>query len=194
MSLAQRLRAEGRQEGRQEGIALGAARTKVQMLERMMHSGRSRYPVCRGGLDEVIGVVSAPKLLQQAMEGRELSLAESSEDVRGELHGEEGLGEGAIRRAGGYGDKIGVRGTLEPVGGDDCEAARCRHRSTRVEGTDPEVERRHTVVGAVDAEDLSEDPELEGRGARCEQGSDDLNHRTRMAENKRTTPDLPLVA
>ena len=109
-------------------------------------------------------------------------------------NGEEGLGEGAIRRAGGYGDKIGVRGTLEPVGGDDCEAARCRHRSTRVEGTDPEVERRHTVVGAVDAEDLSEDPELEGRGARCEQGSDDLNHRTRMAENKRTTPDLPLVA
>ncbi|TMH13284.1 MAG: HlyC/CorC family transporter [Betaproteobacteria bacterium] len=36
----------------------------------------SRYPVCRGGLDDVVGVVSAQSLLQQLMQGRQLSLTE----------------------------------------------------------------------------------------------------------------------
>ena len=36
MSLAQRLRAEGRNEGRNEGIAIGEARAKVQLLERLL--------------------------------------------------------------------------------------------------------------------------------------------------------------
>jgi len=36
----------------------------------------SRYPVCRGGLDDVVGVISAQKLLQQAMQGQPLNLAE----------------------------------------------------------------------------------------------------------------------
>ncbi len=53
--------------------------TREALLAVLAQEGHTRYPVCRGGLDEVIGVVSAPKLLQQAMEGRELSLAESLE-------------------------------------------------------------------------------------------------------------------
>jgi putative hemolysin len=40
-----------------------------QMLERMMHSGRSRYPVCRGSLDDVIGVVAAHTLLPPLAQG-----------------------------------------------------------------------------------------------------------------------------
>ncbi|MES2887602.1 MAG: hemolysin family protein [Pseudomonadota bacterium] len=36
----------------------------------------SRYPVCRGGLDDVMGVVSAQSLLQQVTQGRALELTE----------------------------------------------------------------------------------------------------------------------
>ncbi|HEY9240097.1 MAG TPA: hemolysin family protein [Burkholderiaceae bacterium] len=36
----------------------------------------SRYPVCRGGLDDVLGVISAQTLLQQVMKGRPMALAE----------------------------------------------------------------------------------------------------------------------
>lgn len=36
----------------------------------------SRYPVCRGGLTDVLGVVSAQTLLQQLLQGQPLSLAE----------------------------------------------------------------------------------------------------------------------
>jgi putative hemolysin len=36
----------------------------------------SRYPVCRGGLDDVLGVVSTQSLLQQLMQGRPLDLTQ----------------------------------------------------------------------------------------------------------------------
>jgi putative hemolysin len=36
----------------------------------------SRYPVCRGGLDEVLGVISAQTLLQQVTRGEALTLKE----------------------------------------------------------------------------------------------------------------------
>lgn len=36
----------------------------------------SRYPVCRGGLGDVLGVISAQTLLQQLMKAQQLSLAE----------------------------------------------------------------------------------------------------------------------
>ncbi len=36
----------------------------------------SRYPVCRGGLNDVLGVVSAQTLLQQQLQGQPLSLTE----------------------------------------------------------------------------------------------------------------------
>ena len=37
----------------------------------------SRYPVCRGGLGDVLGVISAQSLLQQVMQGRPISLADN---------------------------------------------------------------------------------------------------------------------
>ena len=52
------------------------ARRSQQMLERMMHSGRSRYPVCRGSLDDVIGVVAAHTLLPPLAQGLEPDLNE----------------------------------------------------------------------------------------------------------------------
>lgn len=58
-------------------IDVGASRE--ELLSVLVQEGHTRYPVCRGSLDDVIGVVSAHKLLQQAMEGLELSLADSLE-------------------------------------------------------------------------------------------------------------------
>ncbi|MBV9891869.1 MAG: CBS domain-containing protein, partial [Rhizobacter sp.] len=39
-------------------------------------SEHSRYPVCRGGLDDVLGVISAQRLLQQAIQGRTIAVNE----------------------------------------------------------------------------------------------------------------------
>jgi putative hemolysin len=50
-------------------VWLDAGAPIEQMLERMMHSGRSRYPVCRGSLDDVIGVVAAHTLLPPLSQG-----------------------------------------------------------------------------------------------------------------------------
>ena len=57
-------------------VWLDAAAPFEQTLERMVHSGRSRYPVCRGGLDEVIGVVAAHTLLPPLAQGRQPDLNE----------------------------------------------------------------------------------------------------------------------
>ena len=47
-----------------------------EVLRVITENGRSRYPVCRGGLDDVQGVVSAQTLLQRALRGEPLALAE----------------------------------------------------------------------------------------------------------------------
>jgi putative hemolysin len=57
-------------------VWLDAGAPIEQMLERMMQSGRSRYPVCRGGLDDVIGVVAAHTLLPPLAQGRKPDLNE----------------------------------------------------------------------------------------------------------------------
>jgi putative hemolysin len=57
-------------------VWLDAGAPIEQMLERMMHSGRSRYPVCRGSLDEVIGVVAAHTLLPPLAQGLKPDLNE----------------------------------------------------------------------------------------------------------------------
>ena len=57
-------------------VWLDAAAPIEQMLERMVQSGRSRYPVCRGGLDEVIGVVAAHTLLPPLAQGLKPDLNE----------------------------------------------------------------------------------------------------------------------
>jgi putative hemolysin len=44
--------------------------------QRIAEDEHTRYPVCRGGLGDVLGVMSAQTLLQQLMTGRPLSLTE----------------------------------------------------------------------------------------------------------------------
>ena len=55
---------------------LDAAASREEVLAALTENEHSRYPVCRGGLDDVLGVVSAQSLLQQALQGRELALTE----------------------------------------------------------------------------------------------------------------------
>lgn len=43
-------------------------------LKKVVDSDHARFPVCRGGLREVVGVVSARQLLKQAVQGEKMSL------------------------------------------------------------------------------------------------------------------------
>jgi putative hemolysin len=61
---------------RVEIVWLDAGATPQEVLSVITDEEHSRYPVCRGGLDDVVGVVTAQSLLQQQMEGRPLSLTE----------------------------------------------------------------------------------------------------------------------
>jgi putative hemolysin len=61
---------------RAEIVWLEATATPDEVLKVIGEVEHTRYPVCRGGLDDVLGVVSAPALLQQAMQGRALDLTE----------------------------------------------------------------------------------------------------------------------
>jgi putative hemolysin len=58
---------------------LDAASTHEDLLALVGRSDHTRFPVCRGGLGDVLGVVSAQRLLKQVMQGRELSLADELE-------------------------------------------------------------------------------------------------------------------
>ncbi|HET7795027.1 MAG TPA: hemolysin family protein [Rhizobacter sp.] len=57
-------------------VWLDAAASPDAVLRAMAHQEHSRYPVCRGGLSDVLGVVTAQTLLQQQMQGQPLSLTE----------------------------------------------------------------------------------------------------------------------
>jgi magnesium and cobalt exporter, CNNM family len=50
-------------------VYLDVAMPMQQNLDTVSTSRHSRFPVCRGGLDEVLGVVSAKQLLRQALNG-----------------------------------------------------------------------------------------------------------------------------
>lgn len=50
-----------------------------EVLQLITENEHSRYPVCRGGLEDVIGIVSSQTLLQQALKGGELKLTERLE-------------------------------------------------------------------------------------------------------------------
>ncbi len=49
--------------------------TPAEVLAVLREHGFSRYPVCRGGLSEVLGIAHAPTLLARALEGQALDLA-----------------------------------------------------------------------------------------------------------------------
>jgi putative hemolysin len=61
---------------RVEIVWLDAQASSDEVLDVITQAEHSRYPVCRGGLDDVVGVVTAQSLLQQQMQGRALSLTE----------------------------------------------------------------------------------------------------------------------
>ncbi|MET0517661.1 MAG: hemolysin family protein [Burkholderiaceae bacterium] len=50
-----------------------------QVLDILRAHGYSRYPVCRGGLNDVLGVASAQALLQRSLAGEPLALGENLE-------------------------------------------------------------------------------------------------------------------
>jgi putative hemolysin len=58
---------------------LDAEATPEQVLTVLRSHGHSRYPVCRGGLAEILGVASAQGLLEGLLAGRPLSLSENLE-------------------------------------------------------------------------------------------------------------------
>jgi len=55
---------------RAEIVWLEATSTAADVLAVISDEEHSRYPVCRGGLDDVLGVISAQRLLQQAIQGQ----------------------------------------------------------------------------------------------------------------------------
>ena len=61
---------------RAEIVWLDANEPPEEIVKIIGNEEHSRYPVCRGGLEDVLGVVSAQGLLRQLMSGRPLSLAE----------------------------------------------------------------------------------------------------------------------
>lgn len=64
---------------RAEIVWLDANEPPEDMLKVIGNDEHSRYPVCRGGLGDVLGVVSAQSLLRQVMQGRALSLTDDLE-------------------------------------------------------------------------------------------------------------------
>ncbi|HEY2189962.1 MAG TPA: hemolysin family protein [Caldimonas sp.] len=59
---------------RAEIVWLEATGTAEDVQRVIGDAEHSRYPVCRGGLDDVLGVISAQKLLQQAIQGKAIAV------------------------------------------------------------------------------------------------------------------------
>jgi putative hemolysin len=59
---------------RAEIVWLDVAASTDEVLGLIGNEEHSRYPVCRGGLDDVLGVISAQTLLQQVMKGQAMAL------------------------------------------------------------------------------------------------------------------------
>ncbi|HOY37060.1 MAG TPA: hemolysin family protein, partial [Piscinibacter sp.] len=64
---------------RAEIVWIDVAATRDELLALIGDAEHSRYPVCRGGLEDVQGVITAQRLLQQSMQGMALSLADGLE-------------------------------------------------------------------------------------------------------------------
>ena len=61
---------------RAEIVWLDADATPDEVLRVIANEEHSRYPVCRGGLDDVLGLISAQALLQRVMQDKPLALTE----------------------------------------------------------------------------------------------------------------------
>ncbi len=64
---------------RSEIVYLDLEDSLADNLKRVLEIEHSRFPVCRGGLRDVIGVASARRLLQQAIHGEVLNLERAAE-------------------------------------------------------------------------------------------------------------------
>ena len=70
-------------------------RRRTTCCRSIAEAEHSRYPVCRGGLDDVLGIVSAQSLLQQSIQGKALR-ARGAPAVAG-VRARDPLGHGAAR-------------------------------------------------------------------------------------------------
>ncbi len=61
---------------RREIIYLDIEQPLEGNLENLMNSDHSRYPVCRGGIKDTIGVITAKRLLKQRMKGESTNIQE----------------------------------------------------------------------------------------------------------------------
>ena len=61
---------------RAEIVWLDVSSDSQDLLKIISNQEHSRYPVCRNGLDDVVGVISAQTLLQRAMKGEALTLSD----------------------------------------------------------------------------------------------------------------------
>ncbi|HQR22089.1 MAG TPA: hemolysin family protein [Burkholderiaceae bacterium] len=66
---------------RSEIVYLDLEDDLAENMKRVLDIEHSRFPVCRGGLRDVIGVASARRLLQQAIRGETLDLEKAAEAV-----------------------------------------------------------------------------------------------------------------
>jgi putative hemolysin len=64
---------------RSEIVYLDLEDPVAENLRKVAQSARSRFPACRGGLRDVVGVVSARRLLQQTIRGEPLDVAAALE-------------------------------------------------------------------------------------------------------------------
>jgi putative hemolysin len=56
-------------------VYLDVARSREENLQRLSASDHSRFPVCRGGLHDVLGMVNAKQLFNQMLKGEQTDLA-----------------------------------------------------------------------------------------------------------------------
>jgi len=61
---------------RGEIVWLDVSSDSQDLLKIISNQEHSRYPVCRNGLDDVVGIISAQTLLQRAMKGEALTLSD----------------------------------------------------------------------------------------------------------------------
>ena len=71
---------------RAEIVWLDANQPPEEVMRVIGTEEHSRYPVCRGGLEDVLGVVSSQKLLRQVMTGQQLSLTTLSEGLEAAVY------------------------------------------------------------------------------------------------------------
>jgi putative hemolysin len=60
---------------RSDIVYLDLEDSRDENLRKVLESERSRFPVCRGGLRDVLGIASARRLLQQSIRGEPIDLA-----------------------------------------------------------------------------------------------------------------------